>query len=156
MESKQVEATVVEKNPDNTSLPSMEVNVGGPVTPKESKEIVTDDQMIGLYNEILGLIREDRQEINEVLSSFINMVINEGDASTSSKEALVNLMKIKSETANSMSRVMDLLVRVKMRDKSIPGYIAQHQHNEIKIQGPPKRKLLEALAKRAENKKEGK
>src|SRR5689334_295816 len=105
------------------NAPIMEVNVTVP--PKLEKEIVSDDQMVNLYEEILGLIRDDRKEIDEVLKNFIEMVINEGDASNSSKEAVVNLMKIKSDTTNNMSRVMDLLVRIKLKDKSIPEVVAK-------------------------------
>lgn len=125
------------------NLPMMEVNVNGQL--KSDKEIITDEQMIGLYGEILGLIREDRKEVGEILTNFLNMVLNEGDASTSSKEALVNLLKIKSETTNNMSKVMDLLVRIKMKDRTLPP-ISVNQTNQIE-DGNQRRKLLKAIQK---------
>jgi hypothetical protein len=142
---------LLEKMP-NPQLPVMEVNVGGALQKAPEKELVSDDQMIGVYNEILDMIRDDRKEVDDILGNFVNMVLNEGDASTSSKEALVNILKIKTDLTNNMSRIFDLMARLKMKDKSIPGYIAAHQHNEIKIGGTPKRKLLETLAKEAKKK----
>lgn len=126
----------------------MEVNVGS-LQKKDEKEIVTDDTMISLYGEILDMCRDDRKEIDDLLGNFVNMVINEGDASTSSKEALVNLMKMRSDIANNMTRVFDLLARIKMRDKSIPEVVAK-QVNKFSIGGNAnKRKMLETLAKEA-------
>ena len=46
------------------------------------------------------------------------MVLNGGDASTSSKEALVNLLKIKSDTADKMAKIADLMTRLKMKERS--------------------------------------
>jgi len=149
METVQTKTEIVEKLPQQ-QLPMMEVNVGGALQ-KNEKEIVSDDQMIGIYNEILNMCRDDRQEVDDVLTKFINMVINDGDASTSSKEALVNLMKIKTDIANNMSRVFDLLARIKMRDRSIPDVVAK-QVNKFNL--APKRNLLDKLTKEAAKKKE--
>lgn len=130
-------------------MPMMEINVGNSLQKKEEKEIVTDDTMIGLGAEILDIMRDDRKEIDELLSNFVNMVINDGDASTSSKEALVNLMKMKSDCAVNMTRMYDLMARIKMRDRSIPDVVAK-QVNKFNIGGGgTKRKMLETLAKEA-------
>lgn len=130
-------------------MPMMEINVGTGLQKKDEKEIVTDDTMIGLGSEILDIMRDDRKEIDELLSNFVNMVINDGDASTSSKEALVNLMKMKSDCAVNMTRMYDLMARIKMRDKSIPEVVAK-QVNKFSIGGGgTKRKMLETLAKEA-------
>ena len=132
-------------------MPMMEINVGNnSLQKKDEKEIVTDDTMIGLGAEILDIMRDDRKEIDELLVSFVNMVINDGDASTSSKEALVNLMKMKSDCAVNMTRMYDLMARIKMRDRSIPEVVAK-QVNKFNIggNGASKRKMLETLAKEA-------
>jgi hypothetical protein len=149
---------VLEKAPNQTieltdsrqHMPMMEINVGSIEKKKDEKEIVADDTMINLYGEILDMCRDDRKEIDDLLGNFVNMVINEGDASTSSKEALVNLMKMRSDIANNMTRVFDLLARIKMRDKSIPEVVAK-QVNKFSIGGgnANKRKMLETLAKEA-------
>lgn len=154
MESK---TEVVEKNSNppieltdqRQHMPMMEVNVSN-LQNKNEKEIVADDTIIDLYGEILDMCRDDRKEIDGLLTNFVNMVINDGDASTSSKEALVNLMKMKSDVSNNMTRVFDLLARIKMRDKSIPEVVAK-QVNKFNIGGGSanKRKMLETLAKEA-------
>jgi hypothetical protein len=146
-EIKPVNAEVVD------NIPKMEMNITTTTT-EPQKEIVSDNQIVTLYEEILGLIRDDRKEVDNILGNFVNMVINEGDASSSSKEALVNLMKIKTDTTNNMSKVMDLLVRMKLKEKdTFPRYLAASQHNEIKISGTSKRKLLESIAKKTKDEK---
>lgn len=161
-EIKPVQAEVMEKTSIitdvNNSLPTFEVNVGNNQLQKPNeKDLVSDDEVIGLYKEILNYVRDDRKEVDDVLGNFINMVMNEGDASTSSKEAVVNLMKIKTETSNNMSRILDLIMRAKLKERdTFPKYLAATQHNEIKIGGSGnKRKLIEQLAKQAQKKKEG-
>jgi len=143
---------IVEKTP-SAPLPMMEINVGGALQKPAEKEIVSDDQMISIYTEILEMCRDDRKEVDDLLGNFVNMVLNEGDASTSSKEALVNLMKIRTDIANNMSRVFDLLARIKMRDRSLPDVVAK-QVNKFNIGGQPKRNLLDKLSKEAAKKKE--
>lgn len=135
------------------SMPMMEINVGT-LQKKDEKEIVTDDAMIGLGSEILELMRDDRKETDDILRNFANMVINEGDASTSSKEALVNLLKLRTDIAVNMTRMYDLMARIKMRDRSIPEVVAK-QVNKFNIGGTgaaSKRKMLETLAKESKNK----
>jgi hypothetical protein len=81
------------------------------------------------------------------------MVINDGDASSASKEAIVNLMKIKSDTADKMSKVADLMTRIKLKDKdTFPRYLAAQQNNKVVIEGS-KRDLLKSINKLANNKK---
>ena len=152
-QSKPLKTEAAEKIAPLPQMPMMEVNVAG-LQRKEDKEIVSDDQMISIYTEVLGMIRDDRKEVDELLGNFINMVLNEGDASTSSKEALVNLVKIKTDCATNMSRVFDLLARIKMRDRSLPDVVA-NQVNKFNIGGTSKRKLLETLNKESAKKKEG-
>jgi hypothetical protein len=97
--------------------PIMEINIP---EKKEDKEIISTDEMIVFYNEIIGMIREDRKEVSSLLDNFVNMVINEGDASTASKEAMVNLVKIKTDLANNMSKVFELLARMKAKNSASP------------------------------------
>lgn len=136
------------------TLPNMNVNLALPEQAKDT-EIVKSDQLIPLYNEILHDIRDDRTEIDEVLRTFLDMVTNEGDATTSSKEAVVNLLKLKSETADKKTRVMDLLLRafLKEKDNGFPRYLAAKQENTINIEGSNKRKLLKSIMDTVEDKK---
>lgn len=80
------------------------------------------------------------------------MVINDGDASSASKEAIVNLVKIKSDTADKMSKVADLMTRIKLKDKdTFPRYLAAQQNNKVVIEGS-KRDLLKSISKIANKK----
>ena len=49
------------------------------------------------------------------MDTFSNMVLNDGDASTSSKEALVNLIKTKIDATDRMAKIADLMTRVKLK-----------------------------------------
>lgn len=127
-------------------LPSMNVNKEM-LPPPEKECIVKDEILLDLYDEILQNCREDRGKVDEVLTNFLDMVINDGDASSASKEAIVNLMKIKSDTADKMSKVADLMTRIKLKDKdTYPKYLAAQQNNKVVIEGS-KRDLLKHINK---------
>lgn len=111
--------------------------------PPDSHQIVQGDQLIGYYTEILHDIKEDRDEVSKILDNFNDMLVNQGDATHSTKEALVNLVKIKSEIADKKTRVLDLLLRSFNRDRSIPGYIAKNM--QVNIDNSSKRNLLTRL-----------
>lgn len=134
-------------NEKQLTLPSINVNV--PVEAKEA-ELVKPEQIIGFYNEIMNDIRADRQEIDEVTKHFQDIVINGIDVSTSAKESLVNLMKLKSDTADKKTKVVDLLLRAYLKQNdNFPRYLAAHQENTINIDGN-KRKMLKAIITEAE------
>lgn len=133
-------------------LPSMNVGANIVDNQEEKNCIIKDDTLVGLYNEILDNCREDRSKVDEVLSTFLEMVINDGDASSASKEAIVNLMKIKTDTADKMSKVADLMTRIKLKDKdTFPRYLAAQQNNKVVIEGS-KRDLLKSINKLANKK----
>lgn len=137
-------------------LPSM--NVSKELLPiSEEKEcIIGDSTLVSLYEEILINCRDDRTKVDEILSTFLEMVINDGDASSASKEAIVNLMKIKSDTADKMSKVADLMTRIKLKDKdTFPRYLAAQQNNKVVIEGS-KRDLLKSISKITNKKGDGK
>lgn len=81
----------------------------------EELSIISDQNLLGIYDEIINNLRDDRNQISDLVSTFSNMVINDGDASTSSKEALVNLIKTKIEATDKMSRIADLMTRIKLK-----------------------------------------
>ena len=133
-------------------LPSM--NVGKELTAinNEKECIIGDSTLVGLYDEILSNCRDDRTKVDEVLSTFLEMVINDGDASSASKEAIVNLIKIKSDTSDKMSKVADLMTRIKLKEKdTFPRYLSAQQKNKVVIEGI-KRDLLKSINKLANKK----
>ena len=111
--------------------------------------IVSDEMLLGVYGEIMENLRADRTQIDDVLNTFAEMVVNEGDSTTSSKEALVNLLKAKSDTADKMSKVADLMTRIKLkaRDTFQPYMAKGNTINIIDQGGDSKRALLETINK---------
>ncbi len=122
-----------------------------PEEPKES--IVKDEVLLDLYGEILTNCRDDRNKVDEILANFLEMVINDGDASSASKEAIVNLIKIKSDSADKMSKIADLMTRVKLKEKdTFPRYMAAQQNNKVVIEGGSHRDLIKSISKLANKK----
>ena len=77
--------------------------------------IVSDEALLGVYGEIMDNLRSDREQVSDLVDTFSNMVLNDGDGSTSSKEALVNLIKTKIEASDKMTRIADLMTRIKLK-----------------------------------------
>jgi tRNA G10 N-methylase Trm11 len=161
MNDKELKVEIIEEGYDEFDYIDMEkllpsMNLSTEMIPHEEKEsIIKDDSLLGLYGEILENCREDRSKADEILSNFLDMIINDGDASSASKEAIVNLLKIKSDTSDKMSKVADLMTRVKLKEKdTFPRYLAAQQNNKVVIEGS-KRDLLKSISK-ITNKKENK
>ena len=131
-------------------VPSMNVNEA-PEEPEE--QIVENEDLLGLYTEILENCRKDRENVDDILVNFVDMVMNEGDASSASKEAIVNLLKIKSDTSDKMSKVADLMTRIKLKERdTFPRYLAAQQNNKVVIEGS-KREMIKSINKIAQKKK---
>lgn len=129
------DAEIVENQDDSCDLPDEsslvpQMNVVSPDQPQiEQKECpVTDEMILGVYDEVLEDIRGDRKEIDGLLANFVDMVINEGDSTTASKEALVRLMELKLETAEKKSRIADLMTRVKLKERDTYKYSGPHMN----------------------------
>lgn len=137
-------------------LPTM--TVSRDLVEQEEKEcIIGDEQILGLYDEILQNCRDDRSSADEVLANFLDMVMNEGDASSASKEAIVNLMKIKSDISDKMAKIADLETRIKLKERdTYPRYLAAQQQNNVVIQGSSKREMLKTINKLTQRKKNDK
>jgi hypothetical protein len=77
--------------------------------------IISDESLLGVYGEIMDNLRDDRNQVSNLVDTFSNMVLNDGDSSTASKEALVNLLKTKIEASEKMTRIADLMTRIKLK-----------------------------------------
>lgn len=137
--------------PMSEVLPTM--NVSTPAMPITEKEecIVSDTKLLGVYDEILDYCREDRKSIDDILGNMVNMVMNDGDSTGSTKEAMVNLIKAKSDVSDKMAKVADLMTRIKLRDRdTYKAYLHAHQHNKVTIETKtPKKDLLKNILKDA-------
>ena len=141
--SGKIDETVVVAEPVDSSeiieeqveslLPAMNLNV--PEATQQPESLISDDQYLGMINEIVTNIRDDRNQVNEYIDTFANMVLNEGDATTSSKEALINLVKTKVDLQDKMLKAADLMTRLKL--KNTYAYSGPHlnamQQNNINI-----------------------
>jgi hypothetical protein len=133
-------------------IPVPPMNVAVAQAPGSS--IITDTDLQNIYTEILDDLRSDRKEIDILLNNFVEMVMNEGDVSSSSKEAVVNLVKIKNDVADKKAKIADLMTTLVLKDKNISKLQAT-QNNHIHI--TDKRAILETLkqAKKEKNEQVG-
>jgi hypothetical protein len=130
-----------------------------PAPVEETPNLISDEMLLGVYGEILDNIRLDRLQIEEYLSEFANMVINDGDATTSSKEALINLIKAKSDMSDKMRGVADLMTRLKMKDRdTYKPYLGKGGSNTINIiestEGMSKKAILKDLKRKKQENNE--
>lgn len=135
-------------------IPAM--NVSLPQQQEEEESIVGGQMLLGIYSEILDTIRKDRGEISDILNNFCEMVMNEGDSSSASKEAIVNLVRAKLDSSDKMAKIADLMTRVNLKEKdTFPRYLSAKQENTINIgDSGAKQELLRRINKAAKKKKE--
>lgn len=112
------------------------MNVTGPAQQvSDAALLIPDSQYLGLLEEIMGGIREDRKQVSDYIDNMADMVINDGDTTTSTKEALVNLVKIKTDLQDKMLKAADLMTRLRL--KNTYAYSGAHlnamQQNNINI-----------------------
>ena len=124
---------------------------------EQDTELVSDEMILGLYGEILGDIRDDRKMYDELMTNFAEMVFNEGDGSNASKEALVNLAKAKGDAADKMSKIADLVTRIKLKERNTMQDWQKSKHNNtvniIDNSGATRRELIESINKAKGKKK---
>lgn len=82
---------------------------------EQELSIISDESLLGVYGEIMDNLRDDRTQVASLVDTFSNMVLNDGDSSSASKEALVNLVKTKIEASDKMARIADLMTRIKLK-----------------------------------------
>jgi hypothetical protein len=144
--------------PSEMPLPALNVNIPQQGV-KEENPLVTNDEMAEMYKKIFAYSEKDREDAGELFNTLKDMAINDGDASHSTKEAMIQALRIRCESADKMTKVMDLLMRYILKDRdTFPRYLAANQENNIIFKGGgSKRSFLEKLekqkARRVEDKK---
>jgi len=144
------EADMIDESLLGDLLPNMAAN-----QQQEEEEvcIIEDEKLLGVYDEIMENARNDRKAIDDVLTNFIDMVMNDGDSTSSTKEGIVNLLKIKSDIGDKMAKVADLMTRIKLKSKdTFPRFLNAHTHNNVKIVSS-RRDLIHKLDKKGGNEK---
>lgn len=124
--------------------------------PEEKENMVSDELIMGLYSEGLDDIRKEREQLDSLIDTFVDMVINGGDSTTSSKEALVNLIKIKTDTSNNKTKILELMTRVKLKNTdTFPKYLNLHAQQTNNIAQPAeKREMIKTINKIVKKHKE--
>lgn len=135
--------------PSELPIPSMNVEMSATQSTKEEKPLITNDEMVEMYKKIFDHCEEDRKEADELFQSLKDMVVNDGDANHSTKEAMIQSLRIRCESADKETKIMDLLMRYILKDRdTFPRYLAQNQENNIIFKGGnSKRSFLENLGK---------
>src|SRR4051812_34274849 len=128
-----IESPQVLSSDGEVSLPSMTANISAPEKSLEPP-VVDNSKMVKIYEEILQYCKEDRIEADSAYKTFMEMVMNEGESSSSAKELIGQLLRLKHETTNNMVKVMDLLMRVILKGTdTYKPYLNQHQENKVII-----------------------
>jgi len=149
------ESTIIEVeaefNQIQDLLPKMNVSAPIPQQPQEQlPAIIEAEELKAMYDDIISGLKVEKEEIQGIQDKFEDMVMNDGDASSSSKEALVNLIKIKSDISDKMIKVADLKTRIVLKEKNtFPPYLAANQTNNTYINNavPTRRQTIEAIEK---------
>lgn len=158
--SKPPEVDISEIRPEDleSMVPQMNVSVP-PETPRDVQQLITDDQYLEILSDILKDIKEDRKQVSDYIDNFADMVMNDGDATTSSKEALVNLVKVKTDLQDKMLKAADLMTRLKI--KNTYAYSGPHlnamQQNNFNIGADAnfdRKELIKAMNQAKKKKKE--
>jgi len=113
MEIEKEPVTITEIEDDLLNGKQMELM---PARPAPPPSIIEDEVLLDVYQEILQMCRDDRRECDQYITNFAELVINEGDSTTASKEALVNLMKVKSDIPDKMSKIASEMTRLKLKE----------------------------------------
>ena len=143
------------ENQENSLIEPPQMNVSVP----EQKEtsLISDSQYLDVLGEILSNIREDRKQVSDYIDNFAEMVINEGDATTSTKEALVNLVKVKTDLQDKMIRTLDQMGRLKLKNTyaGSGAHMNAVQQNNYNVSAPDnfdRKEIIRAINKAAKKK----
>lgn len=135
--------------PSELPVPSMPNGLANPQKSDE-KPVVTNDDMVDMYKKIFAYVEDDRKEAGDVFQTLFDMVINDGDASHSTKEVMSQMLKLKADSTDKMTKIMDLLMRYILKDKdTFPRYMnsSVQQENNIIFKGSSKRAFLDKMEK---------
>jgi hypothetical protein len=120
--------------------------------------LVSDEALLSMFSEIMSDVRDDKKQIGELLDDFVEMVINDGDSTTSSKEAMVSLAKLKSDQSDKAIKIADLMTRIKLKEANTwkPYMGNKNQGTNLTIidqTGMTKKEILDSIKKKEGNDK---
>ena len=107
------------ENEDKTAITETQETPPATTLPQAPVPLVPDERLLTIYQDVLTSVKNDREEISDILAKFLDMVVNDGDASSASKEAVVNLVKAKSETNEQVIKIAQLMTNLKLKERTI-------------------------------------
>lgn len=126
---------------EDLAIPNVAMNINIP--PNTIDPLIKPDQIIGMCKQIADDLESEKAEITEAYVNFSEMVFNAGDATSASKEALVNLLKLRSDLVDKKSKLAEMMLKLFLKDGVKT--VTAHQHNDFSIAG--KKELLQELNK---------
>lgn len=148
---------LVERTPETVALPAMNVSSPVMIDPNQRAPLVqaSAENLGKMCEQIMTDIGGYSEQIDDVLKNFIDMVMNEGDSSGSTKEAVVNLIKTKSDLADKKIKVMDLMMRSYLKEtNTMPKVLAATQNNKFYYQNGGMRGLIGEIKKERDESKQ--
>ena len=115
----------------NINIPNAENNVA----------LIEPEQIVNLVQTVMTDIDKEKIEIQEAYVNFAEMVFNAGDATSASKEALVNLLKLKSDLVDKKTRMLEMMMKVYKTEG--PKNVTVRQDNDFHVHD--KRRLFNEL-----------
>ena len=116
-----------------------------------SQPLFEDNELLGLSAEALTNMRNDRKQLDSLIANLVEMVFNEGDSTTSSKEALVSLMTAKTNMSDKMMSIVELMAKFKL--KEIDNAAKKAKTNENYHGVGSRRSFLEQIERQVQKKK---
>lgn len=134
LENEDISSEIINLPEGGSMLPHMNINFPAEVESKEPP-LISDQDLLNSFSNIEETINKDRLELDDLLANFIDMVLNGGDATSSSKEAICNLIKTKHDSTDKMIKIAELKTRIKIKESNPfhPKFTAK-QNNIINVQ----------------------
>lgn len=113
-------------------MPSINLNLTAPAEKKQELAHATAENLGKFCEEVMKDIRVDAEKLDDIICNFMEAVTNGGDSTSSSKEALVNLIKTKTDLADKKIKVMDLLMRAYLKESNtFKAFLKTEQNNYL-------------------------
>lgn len=128
-----------------TPAPTMQVNI----TPSDgADDLIPKEKVVAFLDEIADGLRGERSDTSRYIDDFYDMIVNGGDATSSTKESFVNLVRAKREVTSEMVRLLDLMVRLKSKDRSLPPVVQQVNEYKMSAARPKKSSVMDRLRRK--------
>ena len=141
-------------NAEEVPVPPVVAQGAGPVQPTKANVVgplFEDDELLSLASETLNNMRGDRKQLDTLISNFVEMVFNEGDSTTASKEALVALMVAKTNMSDKQMKLLEMIAKFKLKEMAdAPKTVTVQENYHF---GGSRRSFLDHIDKRIKKKK---